>query len=380
MRVGAKGAGSHGAPPALVALAAVALVALTAGAGVRQGAARQDEATATARSPYAQVIAQGLAFFEEDVPYVWRVREIAPPLEEEAGPAEAIAFSFLWQRAGVTIIRNEETIRRARLEPGEAYYMSAGLTFARYRVGDSPSRAWIIEIVPADSDASDLDGEVIYTSQEMNSVPAGTWDLELVRNVLLPGEEADMPPHTGPALLLPTFGELETVNEGGSVSGLGVGDGRVTVSPQVLRNSSDAPVTYLVAVIGDRVLDPGETPEAVETEEVPEGSPVATPLPGPRDDNDQDGLTNEQEEELGTDPNNPDTDGDGLTDGEEVEDYDCDPLLVDTDGDDLDDGDEIAFETDCRLIDSDGDGYVDGEEVFLYDTDPNDQASNPSGQ
>ena len=36
------------------------------------------------------------------------------------------------------------------------------------------------------------------------------------------------------------------------------------------------------------------------------------------DDRDGDGLTNEVEKRLGTNPNNPDTDGDGLLDGWEV--------------------------------------------------------------
>jgi hypothetical protein len=373
-----EGARTHGAPRALLVLAVVAALALLGtGGGVRQGIARQDEPETTTRSPYAQVIAQGLAAFDEDVAYVWRVREISPPLEEEAGPGEAIAFSFVWQRAGITIVRNEDTLRRARLEPGEAYYQSAGLIYTYFRIGETPSRAWIIEIVPADSDASELGGEVVYTSQEMNSVPAGTWDLELVRNVLLPSEEADVPAHTGPALILPTFGDLETVNEGGAASTLGVGDGQLTVSPLVLRNPGEDPVTYLVALIGDRVLEPGETPEPEATAEVPDGSPEATPLPGPRDDNDEDGLTNEEEAELGLDENNPDSDGDGLTDGEEVEDFDCDPTLPDTDDDGLDDADEVDFETDCTLQDSDGDGYVDGEEVFQHNTDPNDPESFP---
>ncbi len=35
-------------------------------------------------------------------------------------------------------------------------------------------------------------------------------------------------------------------------------------------------------------------------------------------DSDGDGLTDEEERELGTDPNSADTDGDGLNDGEEV--------------------------------------------------------------
>jgi len=53
-------------------------------------------------------------------------------------------------------------------------------------------------------------------------------------------------------------------------------------------------------------------------------------------DSDGDGLTDEQEIELGTDPNNPDTDGDGISDGREKE-LGTDPLKKDTDGDGVDD-------------------------------------------
>ena len=58
-------------------------------------------------------------------------------------------------------------------------------------------------------------------------------------------------------------------------------------------------------------------------------------------DSDHDGLTDEEEASWGTDPNNPDTDGDGLTDGEEVKVYGTDPLKADTDGDGYSDGQEI---------------------------------------
>ena len=109
-------------------------------------------------------------------------------------------------------------------------------------------------------------------------------------------------------------------------------------------------------------------------------------------DTDGDGLTNERENSLGTDPlladsdadglqdrdevdtyrTNPldaDTDDDGLLDGAEVLMHLTDPLNPDTDGDGLGDGDEISRATDPRNRDTDNDGLPDGEEVRLG-TDP----------
>lgn len=65
----------------------------------------------------------------------------------------------------------------------------------------------------------------------------------------------------------------------------------------------------------------------------------------PFEDPDHDGLTNLQEFQLGTDPNNPDTDGDGLTDGQEVLIYHTNPLLFSTDGTGISDGIEVQTGT-----------------------------------
>jgi outer membrane protein OmpA-like peptidoglycan-associated protein len=89
------------------------------------------------------------------------------------------------------------------------------------------------------------------------------------------------------------------------------------------------------------------------------------------DDDDNDGLTNGQERRVGTNPLNPDTDGDGLFDGDEVRKYRTNPLRADTDGDGLTDGDEILKNhTDPTKYDTDGDGLADGDEVQKYHTDP----------
>lgn len=58
-------------------------------------------------------------------------------------------------------------------------------------------------------------------------------------------------------------------------------------------------------------------------------------------DSDRDGLTDAEEETLGTDPFEPDSDGDGLYDREEVKVYETDPLNPDTDSDGYLDGDEV---------------------------------------
>ncbi len=88
-------------------------------------------------------------------------------------------------------------------------------------------------------------------------------------------------------------------------------------------------------------------------------------------DKDGDGLGKCDEEKIGTDPMNPDTDGDGLTDGQEFLTYKTDPLKADTDGDSLSDGEEVLkHKTDPLKVDTDGDGLNDGEEVMKYKTDP----------
>ena len=99
-----------------------------------------------------------------------------------------------------------------------------------------------------------------------------------------------------------------------------------------------------------------------------------------RADSDQDGLFDDDELNVyGTDPNNPDTDGDGVDDGEEIA-LGIDPLNSDTDGDGVSDGTEIAHglnpndSTDVAA-DTDSDGLTNGEEVdlssnpFFKDTD-----------
>lgn len=58
-------------------------------------------------------------------------------------------------------------------------------------------------------------------------------------------------------------------------------------------------------------------------------------------DSDLDGLSDVEEKQFGTDPKNIDTDGDGLTDYDEIKIYHTNPLKADTDGDGYNDGAEL---------------------------------------
>lgn len=85
---------------------------------------------------------------------------------------------------------------------------------------------------------------------------------------------------------------------------------------------------------------------------------------GDQIDTDKDGVPDALELKYGTDPKNPDTDGDGLTDGDEIMVWGTDPLKKDTDGDGLSDYDEVKiWHTNPLNPDTDGDGFSDGLEV-----------------
>ena len=88
-------------------------------------------------------------------------------------------------------------------------------------------------------------------------------------------------------------------------------------------------------------------------------------------DSDGDGLTDDEEAKLGTDPFNKDTDNDGLTDGDEVKVYKTNPLNPDTDFDGLKDGPEVlTYKTNPLDRDTDKGGVADGHEVLEDHTNP----------
>lgn len=135
--------------------------------------------------------------------------------------------------------------------------------------------------------------------------------------------------------------------------------------------------------LGRRAAEPSPSPEAVSGTGLPEAGAREVPLPTPPapplspvcpanwpglPDGDNDGLPDEVEALYLTDEKNPDTDGDGHSDSDEIR-AGFDPLksagnpVLDSDNDGLRDHDECAWKTDPFTADTDGDGFPDGAEV-----------------
>ncbi len=141
-------------------------------------------------------------------------------------------------------------------------------------------------------------------------------------------------------------------------------DGDLTYKPRaLLPGGGTGPAVALGAVLGMRY-------EIVDARGARDVALVTLRL----SDRDQDGIADDIEEEIGTDPDDPDTDHDRIKDGVEVAggadpvrrdpEVDTNPLDADTDDDGVSDGDEvITFQTDPFVCDTDLDGLCDGLEL-----------------
>ncbi len=341
--------------------------------------------------PTSGILAQGLVFWDGGEA-VWRVRQIT--VAPDAASETNAYYGFILQREGVSIVRNDVTEKRARLEPGEAYFFSSTDPYTFTGLGDADSVAWLIELTPPGSAIDDdKGGEVAYESDPID-LNSATFDAELGRNVLLPDATGLIFAGNGPTMLLGSTGTATADPGDGTTVDLSPGAGLTVTSEANVQNTSADPAVYLTAALRDEVIDetaaasdsPG-TPTPSNGDATPGANPVTigdgggagVPAISGDDgtDTDGDGLTDAQENSVGSDPGVIDTDADGIDDFSEVSDIGTDPVVADTDGDGVLDGDEVyIYGTDPLSPDTDGDGASDAVEID-GGTDPFDPASLP---
>ncbi len=362
----------------------------------------------------ARVIAQGIApLVGEQV--VWRaVRYQAQP--RSSALVAASPLSFLIASDQPLLLSNddpdtaeEDLVPEARLAPGEAMMVRDGTLQQRASVTDATTEYIAMELVLADQAGNVVDGQVLFTSSPF--VSAGTtadleFDLDLVSAVLADSDSTIIPDTGQSVAILATDGAIDVIPSGGRRRTLQVGEGDVFTGEIEIRPASaplpgnakqliasqSAPnggATFVAAVVGPEippavqvqqpVVDvipptPTETPVFVPPTETPipevptpeptlEPTPTSTPEPTPEPtwtpepvlDSDQDGLADRDEAQYQTSPRIADTDGDLLSDGDEVYVYGTLPYNPNTDGDGCWDGYEATegfnpFVQDCYII------------------------------
>ena len=101
----------------------------------------------------------------------------------------------------------------------------------------------------------------------------------------------------------------------------------------------DEELQYVLISIPEKAVRAHDKNHDMDIIPAPEdGCPVIEPEPV---DTDEDGLTDDEEIVLGTDPLVADTDSDGLSDGDEVNIHSTNPLDPDTDAGGISDGQEV---------------------------------------
>lgn len=368
-------------------LVAVALALAALATAVAQGFGPAGPSPATG---HASVVAHGVITLEESTGRWHMTRHTA---EADAEPLDITVPGFIVAESTPLLVTNLESGNRYRIAGGEAIMFHEG-TQVHVETFGAPDTFLFMQATPNRLEPLEGAIETIFTSAGFD-MPAGDYDINLIRDVLAEGEVTWIPPGVIPTTVYVFQGEVTVAvgaNETTVASGeAAIFEGRIDIT--AIADGSIIYAGYIGAVIPAEIIAATPIPVTPEATPIPASPtpqpatpgpepPTPTPVPAAPDpepeptadpatiDSDGDGLTDAGEAVLGTDPLNPDTDEDGVSDGDEVNVWGSDPLNPDSDGDLLYEGGELIYGTAILIPDSDEDFLSDGSEVYIYGTDP----------
>jgi hypothetical protein len=304
-------------------------------------------------SAHGAVVAQGVVDLPDGTPQ-WRVGQNR--LTAAGEPADLPAgLHFVLAEAATVDVSTDELVYR--LGSGEAALLDDG-SGARAAAAGADTTYWTIELVQEGPIGSGAVGEPF-------PLAAGPHDIDLRRDVLAPGEILPVTGRDAPVLVLVTSGSV-TVTAEGAATEVATGRAATFAGDVAIRNMGVEPAVVAAVTIASTLAGPVAPSSTTPTATAPataSTAPGSTAPPTTAPDRDGDGLSDDEESDLGTDPDNPDSEGDHVTDGDEVHVHGTDPLDNDSDDDFLTDGDEVnIIHTDPTDPDSDDDGLLDSEE------------------
>lgn len=310
-----------------------------------------------------------------------------PTAEDDEG--KQFAPGFLYAAENPIVIARAGSDQTLRVRKGGAFSVSAGARLVPTSVDGDETEFLSLGLLP-ENDADEPAGDPFDLEE-------GEYAFELLRAEMprvQPGGDGPGTVEFGagdlPALIVVVSGDVEMTDDDDSEDLEGGDVLTITGDVEFTQTSPDEALILAVTIAGDD--DGGNRGSSDREDEGAMGassgsgaasggattttqggghmdSPPPSPSPAPVNDHesdlDGDGLTLGREMDLGTHPDNPDTDGDHLLDGEEVDHFATNPLMTDTDGDTLTDGEEVhVYGIDPNLNDTDYDGLGDAEELF----------------
>lgn len=245
-----------------------------------------------------------------------------------------------------------------------------------------------VMIFATDPRNPDSDGDALDDHDEVLEQASDPWDADSDDDgvsdgveVHVMGSDPTRADSDGDGLLDPTedadrdgvLDEGETDPNSPDSDGDGLWDGH-TITTTLASFQLAAFVPMTTTIVGE--LDVGTDPRDADSDDdtLLDGEEVRVGTSPLLADSDGDGLDDAEELAEGndgyvTDPLRADSDGDTVDDGDEFANG-CNPLLTDSDGDKLSDDRELTLGTNCADPDSDDDGLADGQEVDVYHTSP----------